>query len=46
MAKRKAPKKKRSFDAMNALHRKAGPMKDRRTPRKQSNNWKNLLEDK
>lgn len=44
MAKKKKTKK-RSFDALNALSRKAGPMKDRRTPRKQSNRWKDLLEE-
>jgi hypothetical protein len=39
------PKKnrKRNFDAMNALARKPATFKDRREPRKQSNNWRNHL---
>jgi hypothetical protein len=40
MAKKKKKERKRNFDAMNALARKAATFKDRRTPRKQSKNWK------
>lgn len=39
------PPKSRSFEAMNAMARPPVKFKDRREPRKQSNNWRRHLDD-